>query len=88
MGELVWPLLAVNGMAFLLMGLDKYKSIKGRWRIKESTLLAVAFAMGGIGSLAGSLVFRHKTRKPKFRILLPAAVLLNLAVIWLVLEFL
>ncbi len=87
MRELIWPLLVWNGLTFLLMGFDKYKSIKGHWRIKESTLLAAAFAMGGLGSLAGSILFRHKTRKPRFRILLPVAFLFNLAVIFIVLNY-
>jgi uncharacterized membrane protein YsdA (DUF1294 family) len=87
MQELIIPLVGWNVLTFLLMGIDKYNSVKGHWRVKESTLLAAAFAMGGMGCLAGSLVFRHKTRKPKFRILLPLALLFNLAVIILVVNY-
>ncbi|HVI40424.1 MAG TPA: DUF1294 domain-containing protein, partial [Anaerovoracaceae bacterium] len=60
------------------------KATHGKWRISEQALLTTAFAMGGIGSLLGSIVFRHKTRKWKFRILLPVALLFNLSVIFLI----
>lgn len=67
-----------NALTFLLMGYDKYQAIHNHWRVPEKTLLTVAFAMGGAGCLAGSIVFRHKTRKTRFRVLLPLATALNL----------
>lgn len=84
MKETIYILIGWNVITFLLMGIDKYKSTHGQWRISEQTLLTTAFAMGGAGSLIGSLVFRHKTRKWKFRILLPIALLFNLSVIFLI----
>lgn len=84
MKELIYILAGWNGITFLLMAIDKYKAVKGKWRISESALLTAAFAMGGIGSFFGSICFRHKTRKWKFRILLPVALLFNLSVIFLV----
>jgi len=66
-----------NGITFFLMGLDKYKAIHGKQRISEATLLTCAFALGGIGAWIGSRCFHHKTRKIKFYILLPAAVIFN-----------
>lgn len=84
MKELVYILAAWNIITFFIMAIDKYKAVKGKWRISESALLTVAFAMGGIGSFLGSVVFRHKTRKWKFRILLPVALLFNLSVIFLI----
>lgn len=32
-------LLAANVAAFLVFGIDKWKAVKGRWRIPEKTLL-------------------------------------------------
>lgn len=73
-----------NLFTFLLMGLDKRKSMKGRWRISEKALLICTFAMGGLGCLCGAFVFHHKTSKWKFRILLPLGLLLNLGLLlWL-----
>jgi uncharacterized membrane protein YsdA (DUF1294 family) len=37
--------------------------------------------MGAVGSLLGSKVFHHKTRKKKFRIGLPLALIVNIAVV-------
>ena len=67
-----------------MMAIDKYKAIHGKYRISEQTLLAASFAMGGFGGLIGSIVFHHKTRKWKFRILLPVAFVFNLSVIFLI----
>lgn len=84
MNEVLYILAAWNLVTFILMGIDKYKAVRGKWRISESALLTASFAMGGIGGFLGSVVFRHKTRKWKFRILLPIALLFNLSVIFLV----
>lgn len=62
--------LAADIIMFLLYGSDKRKAKKGKWRISERVLLTGAI-FGGIGAYLGMLVFRHKTRKTAFRILLP-----------------
>lgn len=84
MDRVIYILIGWNIFTFLLMGIDKYKAIHNKWRISEQTLLTAAFAMGGFGGLAGSLVFRHKTKTWKFRLLLPIALLFNISVIFLV----
>ena len=70
----------MNLIAFILFGVDKYKASHDLWRIPESTLILFAFLGGAIGALAGMKVFHHKTRKIKFRILIPAALVFNIAV--------
>ncbi len=60
----------VNAAVFLLYGLDKYRAVHGTWRIPENTLIAAA-VLGCYGALSGMLVFRHKTRKLKFRVVVP-----------------
>jgi uncharacterized membrane protein YsdA (DUF1294 family) len=84
MKESVYILVAWNIVTFILMAIDKYKAVHGKWRISEAALLTAAFAMGGFGSLLGSLFFHHKTRKWKFRILLPVALLFNISLIFLI----
>ena len=69
-----------NLITFFLMGTDKLIAKLDGWRISEATLLGTAFCMGAVGSLLGSKVFHHKTRKKKFRIGLPAALIFNIAV--------
>lgn len=70
----------MNAVGFALMGADKRRAEKGAFRIPERTLVAVAFMLGGVGSLAGMFVFRHKTKHASFRILLPLSALWSLAV--------
>ncbi|MDD2190843.1 MAG: DUF1294 domain-containing protein [Eubacteriales bacterium] len=84
MEELIYILIVWNIITFLLMAIDKFQAVLGKWRISESTLLTTAFAMGGIGTFLGYIAFRHKIRKMKFRILLPVALLFNLSVIYLI----
>ena len=69
-------LAAVSLAAFCLYGIDKHRAVHGRWRIPEKVLILAAFLGGAAGALFGMLVFHHKTRKPKFRILVPLALLL------------
>lgn len=71
-----------NIVTFFMFGFDKRNAIKKRWRISEKALITCAFLMGGAGSLLGMGVFRHKTRHVKFRVLIPLAAALNIAVIW------
>lgn len=73
-------LIVVNIAAFLLYGLDKAKAVRHQWRIPEATLLGIAFAGGAFGSFVGMFAFHHKTRKVKFQILVPIAI-----IIWLTL---
>ena len=48
------------------MWIDKRKAIKGSWRIPEKTLFLITALGGGIGTIAGMYVFRHKTQKLNF----------------------
>lgn len=79
-------ILILNLIAFVLMGVDKRRAIYEKERIPESVLLFWGFMMGGPGLLLGALVFHHKTRKWKFRLGMPVAILFNLLVIVLVLN--
>ena len=73
----VLVILIMSAVTFALFGIDKWKAVHQKWRIPEATLLLFSFLFGGIGGLAGMLVFHHKTRKWKFRILLPLSALLS-----------
>ena len=56
----------INLIGFFIMWLDKRKAIKGSWRIPEKTLFLITALGGGIGTIAGMYVFRHKTQKLNF----------------------
>ena len=53
-------------LAFVLMAVDKWRSKKGGWRIRERDLLLAALMGGSLGTLAGILILRHKSAKPSF----------------------
>lgn len=70
----------INVIAFLMFGADKWKAKKDRYRIPEKTLLGVAILGGSIGAGLGMWLFRHKTRKMKFYLSVPAIFLIQAAV--------
>lgn len=75
---LIYPL-AINFATFLLFAIDKHRAIKGEWRISEATLLVFCAFGGSIGGLVGMYVCHHKTKKNKFRIGVPAILILQFA---------
>lgn len=80
---------AVNLLAFLLMGIDKRKARKHRHRIPERVLLGFAICGGGLGILLGMIVFRHKTnnsRHPAFTKGVPIILLSELIVVLILLS--
>jgi len=79
-GELLFGgLLAVNAAAFFLYGLDKWKAVYGRRRIREMTLLLIAAAGGSAGAFLAMRFFRHKTRHAVFQFGVPILFLLQAA---------
>ena len=72
-------LIVRNLLAFLLMGLDKAKARRHRWRIPEKALFLSAILGGSIGAIAGMQLFRHKTKHASFRIGMPCILILQLA---------
>ena len=58
--------LILNLVVFVSFGWDKRKAEKGKWRTRESTLLALGF-IGPWGAIAGMKTFHHKTQKNKFK---------------------
>ena len=74
-------LIVINIIGFLAMGIDKWKAKNNAWRIPENTLFAITALGGGIGTIAGMYTFRHKTKKAKFTIGLPAILILEIVLI-------
>ncbi len=68
---LLW-ILVWNGIAFVLMGLDKGRAKGQKWRIPEKVLFLSAALGGSIGAMFGMSFFRHKTRHWSFRLGMPA----------------
>ena len=78
-------LIALNLLAFGLMGLDKSRARRGAWRIPEKTLFLAALLGGSLGGNLGMQIFRHKTKKRAFVLGFPGILLLHLllAAVWL-----
>ena len=69
-GLLIWVLVWTI-IAFALMGIDKWKAVGGSRRIPEKTLLLFSLFGGGMGGGIGMRRQHHKTKKHRFRILVP-----------------
>ena len=53
------------------MLIDKRKAKKGAWRISEHALFCITLLGGGVGTILGMYMFRHKTKKLRFTIGFP-----------------
>lgn len=86
--KVILYLLAVNVIAFLAMGIDKWKAKRDAWRIPENTLMTLVLLGGGIGGIAGMYVFRHKTKKPRFYIGFPVILITEIVLaIYLLIKY-
>ena len=87
--DLNWIIFAIIGgifviwniAVFILYAMDKNKAEKGKWRIKESTLIGCSFLMGGIGSILAMQLLRHKTQNTKFKVFVPIGLIVNIIII-------
>ena len=77
-----------NAVTFFIYGADKLFAKLQVRRIPEKMLLFLAFCFGGIGAFCGMQIFRHKTRKPLFRVLVPLSVVINFALLGIFFRFL
>lgn len=68
----------INIVGFLIMFIDKQKAKKGAWRIPERIIFIITALGGGIGTISGMYIFRHKTKKLNFIIGLPLITILEI----------
>lgn len=81
MRYLMYYLIIVNIVAWIMYALDKWKARSGARRIRERSLLIIALAGGSVGALAAMLMFRHKTRKPKFYLSIPVMIVVHCVIV-------
>lgn len=74
-------LLAMNILAFSLMGIDKRRAQRHAWRIPEKTLFLPVLFGGGIGGTIGMFFFHHKTRHWYFKLGFPLLAIAEYAAI-------
>jgi uncharacterized membrane protein YsdA (DUF1294 family) len=77
---LIIYVLVINIIGFFIMGIDKYKAKKGYWRTPEKTLFTITLLGGGVGTIVGMYLFRHKTKKLKFTIGFPTILIAEIAI--------
>ena len=75
-------LVVINIAAFAMMGIDKKRAKKHKWRIPETRLFASALMGGGLGAVTGMYFFRHKTKRWYFVVGMPLIMILNFAIIY------
>jgi uncharacterized membrane protein YsdA (DUF1294 family) len=77
-----WKLFAsLNIASFALFAVDKIQAqTRGGVRVPEYTLYAATLFGGSIGALASMWLFRHKTRKIGFQVVIAFLVLLHVLI--------
>ena len=90
MKTVLWIYAAILGaaslIAFVTYGVDKAKAMREGDRISERVLLALAVYGGAVGAFFGRTVFRHKTKKNYFTLVITAALLLQVGVLVLLIS--
>lgn len=77
--------IVVNVTGFALMGIDKAKAIRHKWRIPEATLFLTALLGGSVGAWIGMYTFRHKTKHIRFVVGFPVILVLQIGLVCLIL---
>ena len=76
-------LVIINAAGFVFMFIDKKKAKRRRRRIPEAVLMTISAIGGGVGTLAGMEIFRHKTNHASFYIGIPVMIVIQLALVFL-----
>lgn len=61
----------INSISVIVTVSDKIRAEKGKWRIKESTLLILSALGGSLGMYITMKIIRHKTKHLKFMLGIP-----------------
>lgn len=70
-------LVIINFLGFIIMGIDKMKAKRGSRRVPENTLFMFTILGGGVGTILGIYIFRHKTKKKKFTVGMPIILIIE-----------
>lgn len=80
-------LAVINIIALIVTVHDKKSAQKGRWRVRERTLMIIAALGGAPVMYLTMLTISHKTRKPLFMVGIPVIFILELAGALLILHY-
>lgn len=73
-------LIFINGIAFSMMGIDKYRAKHNKWRISEKSLFMSAILLGSAGAVLGMKCFRHKTKHTSFVLGMPILLIIQIMI--------
>lgn len=73
-------LATISAISCIVTIYDKRCAIRGKWRVKEFTLLLLSLLGGSVFMYLTMLVIRHKTRKAKFMIGIPLIIILQIII--------
>lgn len=74
-------------ITFVAFAIDKMNAILGKSRIRILTLLGLAFVGGSVGALLGMYLLKHKARVAYFTVGIPVMMLMQVAVVFMVMNF-
>lgn len=75
-------LVVINFITVIAFGVDKIAALEDKTRIRIVTLLGLSFIGGSIGGLIAMFVFRHKIRKDYFMVGVPLIIVMQIVVIF------
>ena len=78
---LICYVIVSNLIGFLMMGIDKSRAKRRRYRIPERTLFMTAILGGSIGVLIGMHLFRHKTLHRSFVLGIPLILVIQVILV-------
>lgn len=76
----------INVFTFIAFAIDKLNAIGHRTRIRIVTLLGLAFMGGSLGGLSAMYLLHHKTKKDYFTVGIPLIILMQVVVVFYVLN--
>ena len=72
---------SISVITFLFYAVDKWKAVRGAWRIPEKVLLGFSFFGGAAGGYLAMQLVRHKTRKWYFQLVNILGLILQIALL-------
>ena len=79
---LIAYLVIINFISFAAFAVDKIRALEGGWRIRIVTLLGLAFIGGSLGAIIAMYLLRHKTQKDYFTVGVPIIMIMQVVVIF------
>ena len=70
-------IILINTVGVFIMGFDKHRAIKHKYRIPEKVLFFIAIIGGSIGIYLGMQIYNHKTKHKQFTLGIPFIILVQ-----------